>query len=104
MTESLILQLNREKTIFRALVGTLLVCAGLYIYFINATVHNVVARQNLEAESAQLSLSIGSKEFQYITKRNSVTLALAHSLGFQDAEVKAYISNDPTASVAFLSR
>ena len=46
-----VLQLNREKTLFWTLVGILFLCAGLYIYFINATVHNVVARQNLENES-----------------------------------------------------
>jgi hypothetical protein len=102
MTEA-ILQLNREKTIFRILIGTLILCAGLYIYFINTTVHNVVARQNLENEASQLTLSIGSKEFQYITKRNSVTLTLAYSMGFQDSEVKTYISKKAGVAVAFLS-
>ncbi len=103
MTDAILLQLNREKVIFRMLIGAIILCAGLYMYFINTTVHNVVARQSLESEASQLTLAIGSKEFQYISKRNSVTLALAHSLGFQDTEVKTFIARGTNTGFAFLS-
>ena len=100
-----VLQLNREKTTFWTLLGVLFLCAGLYMYFINATVHNVIAHQNLENQSSQLTLVIGNEEFQYINARNSVNLELAYSLGFKDAKVKSYISREPPiAPVAFLSR
>ena len=96
-----VLQLNREKTIFWTLLGTLFLCAGFYIYFINSTVHNTVTRQNLEREAGQLSLKIGTEEFQYITMRNSITLPLAYSLGFKDAAVKTFISRNTAPSVAY---
>jgi hypothetical protein len=89
-----VLQLNREKTMFWTLVGILLFCAGFYMYCINATVHNVVARQNLETESSQLTLSIGSQEFQYISKRNGITMATAQELGFREVSAKTFISRD----------
>ena len=95
-----ILQVNREKILFHALVGILVLCAGFYMYFINATVHNVVARQNFETESSQLTLAIGSEEFQYISKRNSVTLDLAYSMGYKDVSKKTYISRAGTTRVA----
>ncbi len=98
-----ILELNREKTIFWGLLGALFISFGFYMYFINTTVHNVVIRQNLESEAGALTLSIGSKEFEYITKRNAVTLSLAHSLGFKDVETKKFISRSSATKVAFLS-
>lgn len=74
------------------------------MYFIDATIHNVVARQNLENEATSLTLSIGSEEFQYISKRNAVTLELAYGKGFKDIAVKEYVSKKSGDSVAFLSR
>ena len=99
-----VLELNREKTIFWALLGTLLLSLGFYMYCVNSTVHNVVTRQNLENEASKLTLSIGSEEFKYISKRNSITIQLAYSMGFQDVSKKIFIQSKPETSVAFLSR
>lgn len=99
-----VLQLNKEKTIFWSLLAVLVLCAGFYMYCINATVHNVVARQNLEAEGSSLILSIGSKEFEYISKRNSITIAMARELGFKDVSAKSYISKSAGTQVSFASR
>ena len=99
-----VLELNREKTIFWTLLGILLLSIGFYMYCVNSTVHNVVARQNLENEASKLTLSIGSKEFKYISKRNSITIQLAYSLGFQDVSKKTFIQSKLQAGVAFLSR
>ncbi|MCX6702117.1 MAG: hypothetical protein NTX96_02920 [Candidatus Zambryskibacteria bacterium] len=98
-----VLQLNREKTIFWVFFSILLLFFGFYMYFIRTTIGNVVARQNLENEASALSLSIGGKEFEYITKRNTITLALAHSLGFKDSQNKTFISRNPSTEVAYLS-
>ncbi len=103
MTEK-VLQINNEKTIFWSILALLLLSFGFYMYFINATVHNVVARQNLEAEASNLTLTIGNQEFQYITSRNNVTLALAHSMGFKDVSEKTFISRDGGKQVSLLSR
>ncbi len=95
-----VLELNREKTIFWTLVGGLFIAMLFYIYFINITVHNTVARQNYEAESSTLTLAIGNKEFEYISKRNNITLALAHSLGYKDTKTISYIEADGGRTVA----
>lgn len=95
-----VLEINREKAIFWSLVGTLFLAMGFYMYFINTTIHNTVARQNLEAESSSLTLSIGNKEFQYISKRNNVTLAMAHSMGYKDVKDISYVSVNAGKAVA----
>ena len=103
MTEK-VLQLNNEKTMFWGLLGALFLSICFYIYLINATVHNVVARQNFESEASGLTLKIGNQEFQYITSRNNVTLALAHSMGFKDVSEKTFISRNSNKQVSYLSR
>ncbi len=87
-----VLQLNTEKNIFWTLVAILAFCAMFYMYSINVTIRNVVARENLENKAAELTLTIGNKEFQYISLRNTVTLPLAYSLGFKDVTAKTYIT------------
>ncbi len=87
-----VLELNIEKTVFWTLLGVLFISAGFYMYLINSTIHNTVARQNLEAESSSLTLSIGNKEFEYISRRNNITLALAQELGFKSVKDIAYVS------------
>ncbi len=103
MTEK-VLQLNNEKTMFWSLIGLLVLSLGFYMYFINATVHNVVARQNLEAEASTLTLDIGNKEFQYITERNNVTLQVAYTMGFKDVTEKTFISKNTSKQVSYLTR
>lgn len=95
-----VLQLNREKMIFWSLIAVFFLCCGFYMYFINATVHNVVMRQNLEAEASKLTLEIGKQEFQYISKRNAVTLALAHSMGFKDVTPTTFVKKSSASQVS----
>ncbi len=99
-----VLQLNNEKNIFWAIVCALVLCVGFYMYFINSTVHNVVTRQNLEAEASSLALKIGNQEFQYITSRNNVTMQLAQSMGFKEVTAKTFISKNSNKQVSYLSR
>ncbi len=104
MTER-VLQLNREKTIFWALIWVLLLGMGFYMYFINTTVHNVVARQNNETEATRLTMAIGSQEFKYIEEKNAVTLELAYSLGFKETDQKTFIAQGKSAGqVSYNSR
>ncbi len=105
MTEAILEKLNhREKTIFWSLLGVIFLLSGMYIYFINATIHNVVARQTFEKQASALTVSIGSEEFQYITLENAITLPLAYSLGFKDVTNKTFISEEGLNQVSFLSQ
>ena len=98
-----VLQINREKTTFWALFGVLVLAIAFYMYCVNSTVHNTVARQDLEQEASKLSLNIGSEEFRYITKKNSVTIAMAKSLGYHETSPSQFIPRNPDTKVAFLS-
>lgn len=99
-----VLYFNKERTIFWGLLGILVLSVGFYMYFINATVHNVVARQNLESESGTLTLAIGNQEFEYIKARNNITIQVAYAKGFKDVSQKTYISRNEVTQVSYLPR
>ncbi len=99
-----VLQINNEKTVFWSLIAVLLLSVGFYMYLINATVYNIVARENFESEANALTLSIGKQEFAYIQARNSITLETAHSRGFKEVSQKTYISPNSVSQVSYLSR
>ncbi len=96
------LQIN-EKKIFWTLLSILLLSICFYMYFINTTVRNVIATQNIESKISQLNLSISNKEFKYISEKNSINMNLAYSMGFKDASSKIYITEKSTKSVSLLS-
>ncbi len=97
-----VLQLNREKHMFWTLISILFLSFAFYIYCINITVHNTVARQNFENESSKLTLSISNEEFQYIKKRNEITLQKAYSMGFRDVSVKTFITDKNVSQVSYV--
>jgi hypothetical protein len=98
-----ILQFNKEKSLFWSLLVILILFSAFYIYIVRTTINNVVIRQNFENEASGLSLTIGKEEFEYITKRNSINLDLAYSLGFKDIQNKTFISRSLSKKVAYLS-
>jgi hypothetical protein len=101
MTKAIIQEIQyREKNVFWFLAAALLLCVGLYIYCVEATVHNVVVRQNIENQFSQLSQSVDNAEFQYISMRNAITIDTAKSLGFVEVGNKSYVSKP---SLGYLS-
>jgi hypothetical protein len=73
---------------------------ALYVYGINATVRNTVARQNIEAEIANISTQLGEMEFAYIGLKNKISLSVAYERGFQSVESPTFISRTPSRSLS----
>jgi hypothetical protein len=99
-----ITQINKEKAIFWTLFGILILSIGFYIFCINATVRNVVSREQSENAANKIALDISNKEFQYISMRNSVTLYLAYSMGFRDVSQKTFINKNSNGVVSYVPK
>lgn len=84
------------RMLFFALASILVVIFGFYAYLINKTIMNVVAREDVERNISELSSSIGELEFKYMTLRNGITIDLAYTKGFLDAEPSQFISRNPS--------
>jgi hypothetical protein len=73
---------------------------AIYVYGINATVRNTVARQNLEAEAANISTHLGEMEFAYIGLKNKVSLDVAYERGYQNVTSPTFISRVGSRSLS----
>ncbi len=86
---------------FWFLAGLCLFSLGAYIYAVNATARNVSMRAALERESAELTAELATLEFQYITLKGEVTLAVAAEYGFEEVRKPLYVSRDEKPSLSF---
>ncbi len=81
-----------QKLFFWSMLSLLVVSLCSYVYFLNETVHNVVQRQQSGRHIAELGGGVGELESRYITLKDSITLDLASSLGFQTVQNPVFIS------------
>jgi len=72
----------------------------VYIGAVEMTVHNTVARQTLQKQSAGLATIVSEMEFQDIALKNNVNLNLAYAHGFKDVTTPTYISRTAAASLS----
>ncbi|MEN9649477.1 MAG: hypothetical protein RL094_444 [Candidatus Parcubacteria bacterium] len=92
-----------EKTsavIFWAQVGLIVAMISMYMYLVNKTVWNVVARQQAESSIVSLNSKLSDLEFQYITSKNNITLEMAQSLGYESTHNTVFVTRDQAAAVA----
>ncbi len=77
---------NRQvQVLFWSMVGAIVVLAIVYMYLVNKTVWNVVAKQNIEKSMASISSDLSDREFQYINSVSGITMDTATKLGFVPA-------------------
>lgn len=84
--------ITRHKHILFGLLGAVCLLVGLYVYFVNVTVHNVVARRELEEQMVVIATTVSQLESEYITLKSEVTLDVAASRGFAQADVEQFVS------------
>lgn len=86
---------------FWLVVSAIVLVALAYVYSVNRTVIFVAERNDIESKIVAYRTDISNLESRYISERNSVTLELAHSLGYGEAEDVTYI---PKKSVSILTQ
>ena len=88
------LQAMSTKKLFFVLLTALILMFASYVYLVNKTIMNVVARERTEKTLSKLSTTIGGLEFKYITLKNNITLELAHAKGFQDSTNTTFLAKN----------
>lgn len=86
--------------IFWAQVALIVALISAYMYFVNKTVWNVVARQQVESSIVALNSKLSDMEFKYITAKSNITLQMAHQLGFQTVTKTTFVDRALGANVA----
>jgi len=84
--KTLKLNINNEQMAIFSLMGIVVSLLFAYAYFINASVLYVVERKTAEKESVVVLSRISDMETEYFRISEGISISLAHSLGFQEAE------------------
>lgn len=80
-----------ERKAFWCLVLFMISFSGLYIYFVNGAIINVVERQKIEIEMASINSRISDLESSYISLNNKINLEYAFSAGFVKVAKEKYV-------------
>lgn len=100
-----VLSIKESPITFYILIGAVVFSAILYIYCINASVRNVVARKDTEKAISTLKNKVSELEYSYMSKESTITIDSAQSLGLSELKDKIFISkNGSTKALSFNSR
>ncbi|MBI3634007.1 MAG: hypothetical protein HY228_00085 [Candidatus Yonathbacteria bacterium] len=79
---------NIERKLFWILSGCLGIVLTIYLYSAFSLMGSVVSRDQISSSFREVSVTGGALEQEYITLKNSITLARAQELGFEEFPVK----------------
>lgn len=88
------------KNLFFALLLIAVTSVGIYVYGINVTVRNIVARQSIESTISTLTLASGEEEFSNIAMSNAIDLTKAEEMGFAPVDNQIFVSRTPKVAFA----
>ena len=86
--------INIQKYLSIILIFLIVLSLCSYIYIINSTILNTVARQQDNREAARISSQISKLEYTYISLRGGINIDLAKSMGFEDNFSQVHFSNE----------
>ena len=81
-----------EKQILLFLIFLFITLLSLYIYFVGKSIVNVVVREEVEIQIAEINSEISELELDYISKKNSINMAFAQEKGFKSISNKTFIN------------
>lgn len=94
---------NIEKNLFYMFLFAAILLLSSYLYLVQRSVFNIVARQKAEAEIGTLETKVASMEAEYMAESGSrINPDYAHTLGFRDvtADQNYAVSDKKTAALS----
>lgn len=88
---SLTLEHPAERTFFRAVIAALFIIACGYVYFVGASVLNVIARKEALLQTARLTGAVSALEREYFLVAKGVTPEAGERLGLAPVSKTAYV-------------
>lgn len=89
-----------ERTIVRVLFALIALSIFGYLYFVSASVLNVMARRESDAATAKYQSSIADMERQYFSLKGGIDEGTASSLGLAPVEHTQYVYRPGNAASA----
>lgn len=79
------------EAVFWSGIGLILILFVVYGMLINQTVRNIVSREKIIGEIAEINSKIADYESKLLTLSNAVTLEVAYEKGFVDVKNVIYL-------------
>ena len=79
----------------RIWIGSVLVFMSLlvlYVYFVGRSIVNVVVREEIEIQIAEVNSELSELEFEYIVKKDSINMLFANEQGFEAISKKTFVN------------
>jgi hypothetical protein len=92
-----------EKVVLRVLLGLLGGLALCYLYFVSASVLNVMAQKEAIAQAGKIESSIGKLEGRFFTLSQAITPQSAASLGLIPITATDYVDRPGNVGIADVS-
>jgi len=97
---SLTMEHPAERAILKLLVVALMTFLGAYVYFVSASVLNVIARKEALAQTATLSSTLSLLERDYYAAAAAVTPSVGERLGLVPISNTQYVYRPGTIGAA----
>ena len=89
-----------ENILFRVFIAALVILAGSYIYFVSASVLNVIARKEAVKEIASLGSRVSLLERDYYAATTAVTPKAGTQLGLSPVSETRYVHRPGSVGTA----
>jgi hypothetical protein len=93
-----------ERTIISYLGGVFCLLLCVYLYFVSASVLNVIAQREAQQQAAALEGAIGALEQQYFALSHDVDAASASKLGLVPIKAAGYVYRPGSVGLSSASR
>jgi HJR/Mrr/RecB family endonuclease len=90
ITQTIASNPTTQRTIFRVLVGALVLLSVVYVYVIGSITFNVLARKSLESTVHTLGSHISELELTYLSNANKIDKSFALSKGYVETHQSVY--------------
>lgn len=93
-----------ERLAFKILIALLAVLVFAYFYFVIASVLNIIARKEADAQASKIESAVGDLEQQYFALSQEITPQAARELGLAPVSQTQYVyrpGNDASADTSY---
>lgn len=94
------LEYPAEALVLRVLCLVLAILSCLYLYFVAASVLNIIARRESDSHAAMIQSSIGDLEQQYFALSQEITPQEAKTLGLSPVTEQQFVYETGNAAAA----
>lgn len=81
-----------ERRLSLGFMMFLVILLSFYIYFVGKSIVNVVVREEVEIQIAEVNSELSLLEFDYLTKKDTINMLFAQERGFKSIARKTFIN------------